>query len=306
MTPPGLRLRRLAARVCDERTMAIIVDPAVADLQHEAEQARGAGGPHVRPPLARYAAVWKVIGYAIGRSLIHSAAAGVASERTLLRHTVTIALGIALVLTMLLTVPPLLTAPAPNPLAHRSLLFVYLLPQAVSLGIPIGVSGAVAFALRSRPLTLGVAAPLAGLALFASILTLAVVQWLLPAANQAFRDVATGSHLEPGLGELALTELARRSDPASVLTLHARLSVAAATFTLAVPGAVIMRLFRRTWAALTAGLLAFLAFYLCLGTAVHVGHRAPILVAWGPSLLPAAIAIALAKLRPIPAVHRRP
>ena len=40
MMPPGTRLRALAARLCAATTMERLVDPAIADLQAEYEEAR--------------------------------------------------------------------------------------------------------------------------------------------------------------------------------------------------------------------------------------------------------------------------
>ena len=37
MSRPGIRLRALSARVCSERLMQRLVDPAIADLQAEYE-----------------------------------------------------------------------------------------------------------------------------------------------------------------------------------------------------------------------------------------------------------------------------
>jgi hypothetical protein len=43
MTPPGTRLRALAARLCAPITMERLVDPAIADLQAEYEEASRTG-----------------------------------------------------------------------------------------------------------------------------------------------------------------------------------------------------------------------------------------------------------------------
>ena len=43
MTPPGTRLRALAARLCAATTMERLVDPAIADLQAEYEEASRTG-----------------------------------------------------------------------------------------------------------------------------------------------------------------------------------------------------------------------------------------------------------------------
>src|SRR5262245_142884 len=57
---PGLRLRRLAARVCSERTMVRLIDPALADLQAEHATALGTW-ERSRALLLGYAAFAKVM-----------------------------------------------------------------------------------------------------------------------------------------------------------------------------------------------------------------------------------------------------
>jgi hypothetical protein len=39
MTPPGARLRALASHLVDPSTMERLIDPAIADLQHEHDEA---------------------------------------------------------------------------------------------------------------------------------------------------------------------------------------------------------------------------------------------------------------------------
>jgi hypothetical protein len=43
MTPPGTRLRALAARLLDARTVEYLVDPAIADVHAEYEDASRRG-----------------------------------------------------------------------------------------------------------------------------------------------------------------------------------------------------------------------------------------------------------------------
>src|SRR6185295_13556490 len=70
MTRPGTRLRSLAARLFDTSTMERLIDPAIADLQHEHEDAIRRGlvwrGRWIR--LAGYAAFWKVAAMGISRA----------------------------------------------------------------------------------------------------------------------------------------------------------------------------------------------------------------------------------------------
>jgi len=306
MTPPGHRLRRIAARVCDRTTMVTVIDPAIADLQHEAEMAQRSGRRRTRPSLGRYAAVWQVVGYGISRSLIRGAMTGFTAERALVRRTLLVAWVAGSAITVLLALLPLLLGPRPSAVASPGLLFLCLLPQAAALGIPIGLSCAVVFAMRARPLAIGLVASFCALALLASGLTVVILEWLVPDANQAFRTVASGTPVARGLGELGLTALARRSDAASILVLHARLSLAAATFTLAAPGLVVVRLFRRRWVAVVAWSVSVTLYFACASTlAYQLGPRAPILAAWGPAFIFVAAATAVLVARPR-SVQRRP
>jgi hypothetical protein len=76
MTPPGTRLRALARRLLASTTMERLIDPVIADPQHEHNEAVRGGfvwcGLVVR--MVGYAAVWKVIAIAAARQAI--------SERT--------------------------------------------------------------------------------------------------------------------------------------------------------------------------------------------------------------------------------
>ena len=307
MTPPGLRLRAFAARLCDAVTMSTVIDPAIADLQHECEAARRAGDPRTRPSLGRYAVLWQTLAFGIARSVIRAGAAGFVSERALVRRTLLDACTAGLGLTLLLTLPPWLFGPPPVT-ANHWLMLLCLLPQAAAIGIPIGLSCALVFAMRTRPLTVNVVAPLSALALLASGVTVVMLEWLVPEANEAFRTVAFGRHLPRGLGELGLTTLARRSDPASILTLHARLALVAATFTLTAPGLVLVRLFRRPWMAVVTWSVSLVLYFACVSTlSRQPGPRAPILAAWGPTLVFGALATAMMiAARPLRRVQRGP
>jgi lipopolysaccharide export LptBFGC system permease protein LptF len=49
--------------------------------------------------------------------------------------------------------------------------------------------------MRARPLTLRRVGPIAALAVLASCLTFVVLEWLVPYANQAFRDLTFGGQI---------------------------------------------------------------------------------------------------------------
>jgi hypothetical protein len=111
MRAPGQHLRRLAAWLCDERTMSRVIDPAVADLQHEYKEAWRAGNGGSRSLLASYAGTWKVLAYCAARSLLRGVPAWFRSDRSLVGRTVRLASAVGLAITVLLSLPPLLARP---------------------------------------------------------------------------------------------------------------------------------------------------------------------------------------------------
>ena len=109
--------------------------------------------------------------------------------------------------TGLLTLPPLL-AEWSRP-SSTIWLAILLIPQAAPLSIPVGLSfgilrglGRVAASRRSRALVL-VAAVVSCVASFA------IIGWVMPAANQAYRQSIAGVPIAKGANELTLIELGK-------------------------------------------------------------------------------------------------
>jgi len=243
MKLPGRALHRLAARLCSERTLERVVEPAIADLQKECAIAKNRMH-RVRVLVAGYAAIVKVVGicalrlseatnedrHALGRILVWSVVSVVAT-------------------TTLLLVPPLLDR---SPSISSWLAAATLIPQAVPVGIPIGIVFGIALGLSTRP-NMNVAKVTLFGALAASALNLAVLAWAMPAANQAFRQIAIDEsrargyvgpvQLQKGYNEMWLSELRRQAELLAadgdlslarlfVFRFHFRLSFAAAAFSL--------------------------------------------------------------------------
>jgi hypothetical protein len=259
MKARGQLLRRLAARVCDERTMSRVIDPAVADLQHEHAEARRAGVWPSRSVLASYVGVWKALGYGAVRSLLRGWPTRFMNDGSLVGRTALLAIAVGLAITVLLTLPPLVATTAHADHANEWLMFLYLSPQAVAISIPIGLSLAVMYTMRESPLTLRLVGPMAALAALASCLTLIVLDWMVPAANQAFFELTAGGQIAQGtrgMNDVGLAELARRSDPHSLHALHVRLSLVVATLTLTGLALGLTSLLRPCrWAAAMMGLV---------------------------------------------------
>ena len=107
-----------------------------------------------------------------------------------------------------------------------STLALHLVPQALPLSIPIGLTfgilcglGRVSASYRSRAVILSLAAA-------ASFVSFTMLAWVVPMANQAFRVAIAGQPLAKGSRELTLGEL--RMAPAMTLRLHHTSAFAAA------------------------------------------------------------------------------
>lgn len=248
---PGHRLREWARRVCSEETMIRLIDPLIADLQYEATET--SRDPRRRRRLwilaAGYFAFWKVVAlhlpWAALRRFWNSATAGEGVARAL-----TYAALAFTVLTLLLTAPPLPHLHGRNN-AEQAWLFVLLLPQAVALSMPVALFVGVVCALRRRAVTTLARRTISVLAVAASLAMFFIINGLVPASGEAFRETLAARAalegrqyvLERGPMELSLLEvrrqalaLKRESRPRQagwlLLTFHQRVSLAAAPLAL--------------------------------------------------------------------------
>jgi hypothetical protein len=86
-------------------------------------------------------------------------------------------------------------------------LIFYLIPQALVAGFALGSCAGALLALRRRDMTREVRAAVSAAALVFTLSTAFTLQWVSPAANQAFRVAFTGRPVRPGFAEMSLTEL---------------------------------------------------------------------------------------------------
>ena len=221
MTRPGDGLRRIAARVCDRRTMARLVDPIVADLQIEYETATARGDRRAWWLVWRgYGAFWKALGLHCVMSAFQPSPSG---SHASLGRVVAASLGALTIMTALMIVPPMVDFRWDGGPLDRVRLILFLVPQALPLSIPSGVCGGIMCAMRGRPAG---ARQIAGILAVATVATFAVwttLEWGVPAGNQAFREFLAARlgdsrpvHLEPGLNELGLSRLSQRTDARAV------------------------------------------------------------------------------------------
>jgi hypothetical protein len=289
VTRPGDRLLRLTSRFFDRATMERLIEPAIADLQREHQDATGQG-QRWRAALVTmvgYSAFWKVA--AIGASRTSSLAfhrwrsdSGGAIHRTI-RFSGT---ATALISVVLIAAPLSNTRPATSD--KLLLVFLYLLPQALSLALPMGIVFGVLCGLRGRRPMRGPRVLIAILSIAISIATLLVIGWLLPVGNQAFRELVAGQPMRRGLNELSLVELASRDS----YSFHMRLALAAAPIVLTAFSLAIVTTLDRAMPAVTACLMAgsicfayYVAMYAGRDQAIHAHRISGVLGAWIPILL---------------------
>jgi hypothetical protein len=183
MTPPGMWLRAVAARLCDTKAMNQLIDPIVADLQHEHAEAQRAGAiwrsRRIRL-VGGLALIEVLILYRGGRameSLRSITANDGVGARAVLYSTLTMAAA-----TAVLMLPPLLSVSPVDPL-----LMLYMVPQALPLAIPFGVLVGILSAYGGRVVSRRAAGRVLLLAAICSALMFVTLGWLVPSANYAYR-----------------------------------------------------------------------------------------------------------------------
>ena len=204
MTDLSDRLRPVLSRMCNRQTMDRFIEPVLADIKLEHDEAMRLGrvwrGRWVR--LAGYVALVKVLAWH-GISVLLD---WTPDDLQALFRTVAVAALITGVLTLLLAVPVLANSPARSGVPYLAP-FMYLIPQGLPLAIPMGlvlgiICGTAARAQPGRSLNVIVLLTIVGTT--AAFLDLA---WLVPGANQAYRLSTWGPDALRGANELTFGEL---------------------------------------------------------------------------------------------------
>jgi len=309
---PGARLRAIAARLCCAHTMERLVDPTLADLQAEYENAAGRTRKWERRWILvlGHIALIRVMAVHGGMRAVGFLRCSTADDRRALRRTVGASAAITSVGTVVLMVPFLKYLSRGR--SGSVELALYLIPQALPVSIPVGLTfgilwglGKVAGSPRSRTLIV----LLATLASVASFTTLA---WVGPIANQAFRVSMIGHPVPKGVNELTLGELRRLLEPGTVeqrpfaapanlrslaLTYHSRAALAGAPLVLALFALALTR--RRQYGRivpLLAGCLAIWGYYVVMYSARRLGLDHIVSVsaaAWAPNVVLSIVSVAL-------------
>jgi lipopolysaccharide export LptBFGC system permease protein LptF len=295
MSAPGSRLRSFARRVCNPRTMERLIDPLIADQQHEYAEAIRAGDTwrRRRVRLAGCIAFWKVVAMVLGRTLTQEI---ITADDRAIGRTIRVAGLATMLFTALFTWVPLREAVTTHHLGNDSLirLMVYLLPQALAVAVPLGiVFGILSGGIRTRR-SRGISV----LLMFAaSLTTLVLAGWLMPEANQAFRETMFAlingfdGQLTRGTNELTLGQLLSTD----AYQFHFRLALAAAPTVLGVFSLALATALgrRRVWITGLVALTIGFGDYVLVYTSRDL-YRPPVAAAaWVPNLLFGAAALLL-------------
>jgi lipopolysaccharide export LptBFGC system permease protein LptF len=301
--------------------MERVVDPLIADLQMEHVEANREGhlwkGWWIR--LVAGVALLKVIVLCGGRSLLSL------EDRTMDEHRAmnrTIAVSVV----SMCAVAVLLMAPFWRNLlqAKPARMFVYLIPQALPLAIPIGLTIGILFGFRGRVLSGRSRRVVLTMGVAWSVMSFAILVWLMPAANRSFRERVAdslgiaGGTLTKGVNEMTLTELSGQIDSYRgtamagsrivrdlTFSYHQRWSLACATAVLALFAlGVLARRPSTRWTVGLAAIGACFAYYalLFLGRSAALGGTIPASAgAWFPNgvfVLLSALLLKIASARP--------
>lgn len=252
MTRPGTRLRAIAARLFDAPTMERYVDPTVSDLQAEYEDAvaRGQRRESARIRVVGYLAVFQVITIQGGLQAIDAVRELSDDDRRALLRTVLASTAVIVIATLTLIVP---FAGVLRPDQRFADVAVYLIPQAIPLSMPVGLTLGIFWALGRARASRAVLMLVLVLALGSSLVSFVTLAWVMPNSNQAFRVAVSGRDLPRGANELTIGELRQRAQSATPLSpaslsgpnlmrnYHGRWALATAPFVLVVFGVIVTR-----------------------------------------------------------------
>jgi hypothetical protein len=263
--------------------MRRLVEPIVGDLQAEYDATLAQGAWRMRWLLWRsYSAFWKALA-------LHCIMSTFQPSRPESKHSMgrvlAFSLGALAILTALMIVPPMLDVRyfrwADEPLDKLRLIFL-LVPQALPVSVPSGICVGIVCAMRGRPAGARHIAAILTIAAVATFAVWTMLEWGVPAGNQAFRELAASRlgdgrpvHLEPGLNELGLSRLSERTDARAVQ--HTRLlwALCFASGPLALFSLGLAHVVRRLAVAVVSGFTAVMIYWAIMATidaALRAGH----------------------------------
>jgi hypothetical protein len=215
MTPSARRIRAVIVHVVSAATLDRLIDPILSDIDIEKVESARNG--------RRWRARWIVLSGYVGlfRALtlhgLHELAGGAGFDdeggRAVRRSAAAF-----VVVTTAMMLPPLLVTPDALK-ADLGMLAVTLVPQAVPVSLPVAVAFGIAVTWPKRPIRRVLLRRALVLGLAGMVLTLATMEWFVPAGNRTFRTTVFRAlavegippesiHLPRGIGERSLSELA--------------------------------------------------------------------------------------------------
>jgi lipopolysaccharide export LptBFGC system permease protein LptF len=276
-----------------------LIDPILADLQAEYAALGDDVWRRRRLLFTTYVGFWKAITLHFVFSLLRQPP----GQTARFRHIVDISVVMLALFTALLTMPPLLGAPGwPGDLAFRTRLAFLLIPQALPLSIPAAVCIGILYAMRAHRVTRRDLYGVLAIAVLASVMVWAVMEWGLPGANQAFRELISAEltgrpvHIEPGLNELGFSRLGQRRDAAAVRVYHLWWALSFASLPLSLVALSIAQRIRGAIAAVALAFATLVLYYAALWVAdsyLRGGVTLPLLSAWAPNAVFLAAALGL-------------
>jgi hypothetical protein len=304
MRPPGRIVRAICARLYAETTMARVIDPAIADMQHEHLVALRSGSSWRAgwAVVAGYFGFLKIVGLHTIVAPVDACRGWIVTDDWIIGRTIILSLIAVLGLTVLATMPSWAGAPMSMSRATAWLLLLCLVPQALPLSIPAGLCIGIAGGLSGRVASWRVVRSVLGIAIAGALLVWVALEWLIPDANQMFRTLVLGRPLPRGVNELALSELAARTDPLSVRQFHIRWALCCGTVILAIFALGLSAFTRRRVAGGLLGLATWAVYISPYWNLPRESWISPMADAWIPNLVVGLASLALIR-RDRPASH---
>jgi hypothetical protein len=185
--PAGVVLRALAEWICEADAIERVIDPTLADfrLEHEEATRRGHHWRSRRLRVAVSIALIAAVVMCTRDRLWRIVTAPRTGDEGTLAPTL-IASSVAALAALMLFVLPLLSI---FDRIHWRIV-LYAIPQAVPLAIPVGLTVGVLASLRRARASTRVNAQLLAIAIGCSVPSSVALAWIVPGANQAFRELA--------------------------------------------------------------------------------------------------------------------
>ncbi len=296
-----VRLRALAVRILDPRTIERVIDPLLTDLQWEYDAAERRGDVWKRrwTLIAGHVVFLKTVVCCEAEGLMIRSSDWPADDVAALKRTLGASLAAIAATTAILELPPLLGSPSSAVIRSDLRAILYLIPQALVVAVPFGVTVGVFYGLRGRSASRRSAVTLLLGTTALSLACLVMLAWTLPWANQEFRQLLFAGVPRKGFNELTLGELGecmaslRQScgpwdSRLLAYSYHLRWALASATAILSLFALPLSQRLVTRWAAALAALATVFVYYTLLwtGRAGVLQHTLPAVVgAWLPNAL---------------------